>query len=225
MGGTPQLLTSERPAPVRSEAEWETDLISDQTVASQLSSRENLTEAQQQLIRRCAMISAQCELMEQETVQGKPLNAIACGTVDGSSDQDAERARPQMRAGLMGRLSLTRGVGQKRGSQVLRRRDVVLWRRRADPDAAGKPRPIPRASRQCWRGNRGPRCRMLCMFVALARRERARRLGRGERDAERCNQVEEGFGHGPLLPSANARAAVQMRRCKPFHNWEARACR
>jgi hypothetical protein len=28
-----------------------------------------------------------------------------------------------------------------------------------------------------------------------------------------------------LRRSANARAAVQMRRCKPFHNWEARACR
>ena len=43
--------------------------------------RENLTEAQQQLIRRCAMISAQCELMEQETVGGKPLNAFAYGTL------------------------------------------------------------------------------------------------------------------------------------------------
>ena len=42
-----------------------------------------LTEAQQQLIRRCAMISAQCELMEAETVQGKPLNAIAYGTLTG----------------------------------------------------------------------------------------------------------------------------------------------
>jgi hypothetical protein len=28
-----------------------------------------------------------------------------------------------------------------------------------------------------------------------------------------------------LRPSAYGRAAVQMRRCKPFHNWEARACR
>jgi uncharacterized protein (UPF0548 family) len=48
-----------------------------------LGGRENLTEAQQQLIRRCAMISAQCELMEQETVGGKPLNAIAYGTLTG----------------------------------------------------------------------------------------------------------------------------------------------
>ena len=29
------------------------------------------------------MISAQCELMEVETVQGKPLNAIAYGTLTG----------------------------------------------------------------------------------------------------------------------------------------------
>jgi hypothetical protein len=29
------------------------------------------------------MISAQCELMEAETVQGKPLNAIAYGTLTG----------------------------------------------------------------------------------------------------------------------------------------------
>jgi hypothetical protein len=52
-------------------------------VAFDLGGRENLTEAQQQLIRRCAMISAQCELMEQETVGGKPLNAIAYGTLTG----------------------------------------------------------------------------------------------------------------------------------------------
>lgn len=52
-------------------------------MAFDLGGRENLTEAQQQLIRRCAMISAQCELMEAETVQGKPLNAIAYGTLTG----------------------------------------------------------------------------------------------------------------------------------------------
>ena len=52
-------------------------------MAFDLGGRENLTEAQQQLIRRCAMISAQCELMEQETVGGKPLNAIAYGTLTG----------------------------------------------------------------------------------------------------------------------------------------------
>ena len=64
-------------------------------MAFDLGGRENLTEAQQQLIRRCAMISAQCELMEQETVGGKPLNAIAYGTLTGHLTQDAERARPQ----------------------------------------------------------------------------------------------------------------------------------
>ena len=46
-----------------------------------LGGQESLTEAQQQLVRRCAMISAQCELMEAEMVQGKPLNAIAYGTL------------------------------------------------------------------------------------------------------------------------------------------------
>ena len=55
-------------------------------MAFDLGGRENLTEAQQQLIRRCAMISAQCELMEQETVGGKPLNAIAYGTAHRPSD-------------------------------------------------------------------------------------------------------------------------------------------
>ena len=48
-----------------------------------LGGSEFLTEAQQQLIRRCAMISAQCELIEAETVHGKPLNAIAYGTLTG----------------------------------------------------------------------------------------------------------------------------------------------
>jgi hypothetical protein len=52
-------------------------------MAFDLGGRENLTEAQHQLIRRCAMISAQCELMEQETVGGKPLNALAYGTLTG----------------------------------------------------------------------------------------------------------------------------------------------
>jgi hypothetical protein len=48
-----------------------------------LGGSESLTEGQKQLIRRCAMISAQCELMEAETVQGKPLNTIAYGTLTG----------------------------------------------------------------------------------------------------------------------------------------------
>jgi hypothetical protein len=38
---------------------------------------------------------------------------------------------------------------------------------------------------------------MLCALVAFARCELVGRLGRGEPNAERCNQAEEGFGHGP----------------------------
>jgi hypothetical protein len=57
------------------------------TVASRmafdLGGRENLTEAQQQLIRRCAMLSAQCELMEAHAVEGQPLNALAYGQLTG----------------------------------------------------------------------------------------------------------------------------------------------
>jgi hypothetical protein len=52
-------------------------------MAFDLGGRENLTEAQQQLIRRCAMISAQCELMEAEAISGQPLNALAYGTLTG----------------------------------------------------------------------------------------------------------------------------------------------
>jgi hypothetical protein len=57
------------------------------TVASRmaydLGGRENLTEAQQQLIRRCAMLSAQCELLESQAAEGQPLNAIAYGQLTG----------------------------------------------------------------------------------------------------------------------------------------------
>ena len=52
-------------------------------MAFDLGGRGNLTEAQQQLIRSCAMISAQCELMGETKVGGKPLNAIAYGTLTG----------------------------------------------------------------------------------------------------------------------------------------------
>jgi hypothetical protein len=52
-------------------------------MAFDLGGRESLTEGQQQLIRRCAMISAQCELIEAEAVQGKPIKAIAYGTLTG----------------------------------------------------------------------------------------------------------------------------------------------
>jgi hypothetical protein len=52
-------------------------------MANDLGGRESLTEAQLQLVRRCAMISVACELMEQETVAGQPLNAAAYGTLTG----------------------------------------------------------------------------------------------------------------------------------------------
>jgi hypothetical protein len=57
------------------------------TVASRmafdLGGRENLTEAQQQLIRRCAMLSAQCELLESQAVEGQPLDGDAYGRLTG----------------------------------------------------------------------------------------------------------------------------------------------
>jgi hypothetical protein len=55
-----------------------------QTVASRiaydLGGRENLTEAQQQLIRRAAMLSVQCERMEKSVISGEDLNAVAYGS-------------------------------------------------------------------------------------------------------------------------------------------------
>jgi hypothetical protein len=42
-----------------------------------------LSAGEQQLIRRCAMISVQCELMEQQAIAGAPLDAIAYGTLTG----------------------------------------------------------------------------------------------------------------------------------------------
>ena len=53
------------------------------TLAFDLGGRENLTEAQQQLIRRCAMISAECERLESQAVEGQPLNALAYGQLTG----------------------------------------------------------------------------------------------------------------------------------------------
>ena len=44
---------------------------------------ETLSAGQQQLIKRCAMISVACELMEKEAISGQPLNAIAYGTLTG----------------------------------------------------------------------------------------------------------------------------------------------
>jgi hypothetical protein len=44
---------------------------------------EVLSAGEQQLIRRCAMISVQCELMEQDAIAGKPLDATVYGTLTG----------------------------------------------------------------------------------------------------------------------------------------------
>lgn len=52
-------------------------------IANDLGGHENLTEAQLQIVRRCAMLSAQCELMESQAVEGQPLNAVAYGTLTG----------------------------------------------------------------------------------------------------------------------------------------------
>ena len=44
---------------------------------------EILTEAQQQLVRRAAMLAAQCELMEAEALRGLEFKAIAYGQLTG----------------------------------------------------------------------------------------------------------------------------------------------
>jgi hypothetical protein len=44
---------------------------------------ETLSAGQMQLIKRCAMISVACELMEKEAIAGQALNAIAYGTLTG----------------------------------------------------------------------------------------------------------------------------------------------
>jgi hypothetical protein len=52
-------------------------------MCSDLGGVEVLTAGQQQLIKRCAMISVACELMEKEAIDGRPLNTIAYGTLTG----------------------------------------------------------------------------------------------------------------------------------------------
>jgi hypothetical protein len=52
-------------------------------MADDLGGSEGLTAGQGQLIKRCAMISVACELMEQEAMTGQPLNAVAYGTLTG----------------------------------------------------------------------------------------------------------------------------------------------
>ena len=52
-------------------------------MVSDLGGSETLSAGQQQLVKRCAMISVACELMEKEAISGQPLNAIAYGTLTG----------------------------------------------------------------------------------------------------------------------------------------------
>jgi hypothetical protein len=52
-------------------------------MAIDLGGLEVLSAGEQQLIRRCAMISVQCELMEQEAAAGRPIDATTYGTLTG----------------------------------------------------------------------------------------------------------------------------------------------
>jgi hypothetical protein len=52
-------------------------------IAIDLGGEGNLTEAQQQLVRRCAMLAVQCELMEAQALEGNDLNAVAYGQLTG----------------------------------------------------------------------------------------------------------------------------------------------
>jgi hypothetical protein len=52
-------------------------------IVNDLGGRDTLSVAQLQLARRCSMICTQCELMEQQTVAGAPLDLIAYGTLTG----------------------------------------------------------------------------------------------------------------------------------------------
>jgi hypothetical protein len=52
-------------------------------MAFDLGGAEVLSAGEQQLIRRCAMISVQCELMEQKAVAGETFDATTYGTLTG----------------------------------------------------------------------------------------------------------------------------------------------
>jgi hypothetical protein len=52
-------------------------------MVNDLGGSETLSAGQQQLVKRCAMISVACELMEKEAISGQPLHAIAYGTLTG----------------------------------------------------------------------------------------------------------------------------------------------
>ena len=64
-------------------------------MVNDLGGSETLSAGQQQLVKRCAMISVACELMEKEAISGQPLNAIAYGTLTGHLHSDIERGGPQ----------------------------------------------------------------------------------------------------------------------------------
>ncbi len=53
------------------------------SMADDLGGSGTLSAGQKQLIKRCAMISVACELMEKEAISGQPLNAVAYGTLTG----------------------------------------------------------------------------------------------------------------------------------------------
>jgi hypothetical protein len=52
-------------------------------MATDLGGVEILSAGEQQLIRRCAMISVQCEIMEKAAVEGGTIDATAYGTLTG----------------------------------------------------------------------------------------------------------------------------------------------
>ena len=54
-----------------------------QRMAIDLGGLENLSAGEQQLIRRCAMISVACEQMEQKATAGEPFDATTYGTLTG----------------------------------------------------------------------------------------------------------------------------------------------
>jgi hypothetical protein len=52
-------------------------------MANDLGGAESLSAGEQQLIRRCAMISVHCELMEQDAAAGSPFDAAMYGVLTG----------------------------------------------------------------------------------------------------------------------------------------------
>jgi hypothetical protein len=57
---------------------------------------------------------------------------------------------------------------------------------------------------------------MPCVLVALAREKRSGRLGRGEPNAERCNQADEGFGHPFMRRRQGFRPALSRQSLAGF---------